>query len=278
MTSVACCEDYSARGCGPASVFAADYFQSQSHLDYQHEDAADPAQQFSLSLSLVQSAKIVKEPKGFVSGFNFFAQRVRSTMSHQFKNLSNNEINKVVGQLWRKLPSSEKTAFLDKGEEDKLRYLQEVHIFNTFHGGNIVPKIDPPIGYGLDGKPLPSMLQSIEKSDHIKQSRRSRSFDLHDQDQTTAMFQVQKKRGRRKKAAVDCDAEAALVATRLARKRTAYSVFAHEERIFLDGLKFDNMQKGLGRYLSHRWKMMDNREKQTYEAIAAESGPRIRQA
>lgn len=38
--------------------------------------------------------------------------------------MSNNEVNKVVGQLWKKLPLSEKTYFLTKGEEDKLRYLQ----------------------------------------------------------------------------------------------------------------------------------------------------------
>lgn len=58
----------------------------------------------------------------------------------------------------------------------------------------------------------------------------------------------------------------------MARKRTAYSVYAHQERTFLEGLKYDNMQKNLGKFLSQRWRVMDQDERQLYEAIAAESG------
>lgn len=85
--------------------------------------------------------------------------------------------------------------------------------------------------------------------------------------------QVQiKKRGRKRKDMTTSDAETALAATRLARKRSSYSVFAHQERRFLNGLQFDNMQKSLGRYLSQRWQTMDPREKELYDALAAQSG------
>jgi hypothetical protein len=49
-------------------------------------------------------------------------------------------------------------------------------------------------------------------------------------------------------------------------------VFAHQERKFLEGLVFDNMQKTLGKYISQRWWAMDPREMELYTALAAESG------
>lgn len=49
-------------------------------------------------------------------------------------------------------------------------------------------------------------------------------------------------------------------------------MFAHQERKFLDGLHFDNMQKSLGKYLSQRWQTMDSRERGLYDTLAAESG------
>lgn len=99
----------------------------------------------------------MREPKGYVSGFNFFAIRVRATMSHEFavslsislsvcyvtcvlKHLANNEVNKIIGKLWRDLPKNKKAVFLKKAHNDKIRYLQELHVYNTFHGGSIVPK------------------------------------------------------------------------------------------------------------------------------------------
>ena len=114
---------------------------------------------------------------------------------------------------------------------------------NKIESSVIFCRIDPPHGYGLDGKPLPS-----------------------------SIYIQPKKRGRKKKDSVDCQAEAALVATRLARKRSAYSVFAHQERKFLEGLQFENMQKSLGKYVSQRWWAMDPREMELYNALAAESG------
>jgi hypothetical protein len=105
----------------------------------------------------------------------------------------------------------------------------------------ILLRIDPPHGYGLDGKPLPSA-------------------------------SIQPKRRGRKRKDRDLEGEAALAATRLARKRSAYSVFAHQERKFLEGLQFNNMQKTLGKYVSQRWWTMDPREMELYNALAAESG------
>lgn len=40
------------------------------------------------------------------------------------QNLTNNQINVIVGQCWKKLPPGEKALYLRMGEEDKLRYLQ----------------------------------------------------------------------------------------------------------------------------------------------------------
>lgn len=132
-------------------------------------------------------------------------------------------------------------------------------------------RIDPPVGYGLNGQPLPSVLNHITLTDS-KQPSQSQS-----QPQSTTLLKDhllpgQKKRGRKKKELVDNEAQAEIAATKLARKRTAYSIFAHQERNFFADLKFENMQKGLGKYLSRRWKVMDANERQLYEAIAMESG------
>ena len=54
--------------------------------------------------------------------------------------MTNNEVNKYCGKLWGVLPTIEKVVFYKLAEEDKLRYLRDVHEYNTIHGGSIVPK------------------------------------------------------------------------------------------------------------------------------------------
>ena len=106
---------------------------------------------------------------------------------------------------------------------------------------------------------------------HNKNSQLNLNPKQSIKESNTDIISIHKKRGRKKKEAVDMEAQAAIAATKLARKRTAYSVFAHQERVFLEGLKIENMQKGLGKFLSYRWKGMDANEKLLYESIAADS-------
>lgn len=47
--------------------------------------------------------------------------------------MKNNEINKMIGVEWNLLPPSEKVVFERMGEDDKLRYLCEVHEYNLTH-------------------------------------------------------------------------------------------------------------------------------------------------
>lgn len=145
------------------------------------------------------------------------------------QHLSNNDINKVIGKLWRELPGEEKVLFLRQSLNDKIRYLQEVHIYNTFHGGNIIPKIDPPPGYGLDGQPLVSSC-GPEKSavpDIMGWVNKGCVSGLSDAPPT------QKKRGRKKRLPEGDATQGMQDSDRPAvvRPRTAYSLFAHQVRI-----------------------------------------------
>ncbi|CAE7637090.1 unnamed protein product [Symbiodinium microadriaticum] len=147
--------------------------------------------------------------------------------------------------------------FLKQSYEDKIRYLQEVHIYNTFHGGNIIPKIDPPMGIGLDGQPF--VLDDDDS--HFEGGGASGSYYMQQQSP--------KKRGRKKKLDFNGLENQEQDRPIVKRPRTAYSLFAHQERGFLSGIKCGDMQRAMGRYLGQRWKSMDVDERRLYEALSA---------
>lgn len=189
----------------------------------------------------------IKEPKGYVSGFNFYAISIRSNDAYKsdLAKLNNNEINKYCGKLWGVLPQVEKDIFDKLSDNDKLRYLRDVHAFNAMGGPIIVPKIDPPPGYGLDGLPLPVLLLAppvggVSASTTLKRGRKADPL----------------KSGALKNA------------TSIQRPRTAYSLFAHQEKDFLSGLKCSNLQRLMGQYLGTRWKSMHQDEKNMYDLLA----------
>lgn len=116
-----------------------------------------------------------KKPKGYISAFNFFAVRARHYLGHEFKNMTNNEINKYVGQLWKKIPETDRAIFHNLAHQDKIRYLKEVHAYNTYNGGNLVPTINPPPGYGFDGE----LLSKGDEPQKIKRPRTNYSLFTH---------------------------------------------------------------------------------------------------
>ena len=89
----------------------------------------------------------------------------------------------------------------------------------------ISPRVDPPKGFGQDGRPLPT--PSPNKNQAIV---------------TSSVLMP-------------------------ARKPTAYSLFANQERKFVIKLNSKELQKHMGKYFSMRWKTMDFEEKQLYEML-----------
>ena len=57
-----------------------------------------------------------------------------------------------------------------------------------------------------------------------------------------------------------------------ARRLTAYSIFANQERNFVLKLQSKELQKHMGRYFSMRWKTMEPEERELYEMLARTGG------
>lgn len=208
-----------------------------------------PQQQQTEQVRPQPKVKKIKGPKGYVSGFNFFAVSIRSSeeFKDELQNLTNNEINKVVGVKWKALPPAERAVFHAQAEDDKLRYLRDVHEHNLIHGEALVPKIDPPTGYDLSGQPLPG--------GHSDSGEQSSGSSRHTQ-----------RRGRK---ANHGKSGALRNASSLQRQRTSYSIFAHQEKDFLAGLKCPDLQRRMGKYLGSRWKNMPAAEKRMYDLLEA---------
>eukprot|EP00968_Pinguiococcus_pyrenoidosus_P024506 scaffold4732_cov162-Pinguiococcus_pyrenoidosus.AAC.1 len=68
-----------------------------------------------------------KRPRGFVTAFNFFAQEERERVVADFPFLADcpNQINRIVGQRWRKLPAMGRARFETKAEQDFHRFSTE---------------------------------------------------------------------------------------------------------------------------------------------------------
>eukprot|EP01034_Spumella_vulgaris_P031807 gene31807-39290_t len=64
--------------------------------------------------------------KGVVTGFNFYSKTTRDAVLQEYGHqLLNNELNKVLGERWKKLSRNEKEPFMIMAEQDKKRYKEE---------------------------------------------------------------------------------------------------------------------------------------------------------
>lgn len=92
-------------------------------------------------------------PKGYVSAFNFFVvhQRPRVLAENPALKCSNNTLNKILGEQWKALPQSGREHYVEQANEDKQRYLREVAVYNTTADAKIIPRINPPPGFDMNG-------------------------------------------------------------------------------------------------------------------------------
>eukprot|EP00981_Chlorochromonas_danica_P001112 scaffold247_cov172-Ochromonas_danica.AAC.27 len=67
-----------------------------------------------------------KRPKGPITAFNFFAMMARTAALQECNdNISNNELNTVLGQKWKMMSSDQKAPYVVLAESDRIRYEQE---------------------------------------------------------------------------------------------------------------------------------------------------------
>lgn len=65
--------------------------------------------------------------KGVRGPYMIFSQEQRPILVEQHPNWSMPEISKKISVLWYKMSSEEKSQYVQKSEEDKLRYQKEMN-------------------------------------------------------------------------------------------------------------------------------------------------------
>ena len=94
----------------------------------------------------------MEKPKGYISAYNFFYEARYRPFKVQNPSMGNNELNKVLGQQWKDLCPEERKIWIKRGEEDKIRYLQELATYNSMSDVKTAPRIEPPDGYDYSGR------------------------------------------------------------------------------------------------------------------------------
>lgn len=92
-------------------------------------------------------------PKGYISAFNFFVVGQRPIVVAENPSLrcSNNTLNKILGEMWKALPLSRRQEYILLANYDKQRYLQELKMYNETAATKIIPRINPPPGFNING-------------------------------------------------------------------------------------------------------------------------------
>ncbi|CAM9233608.1 unnamed protein product [Laminaria digitata] len=93
-------------------------------------------------------------PRGYISAFNFFVKDKRPTYVQSRPNAQghslehNNEINKMLGKVWKTATEDEKKTYEEKATADKVRYLKEMSAYRPPEGyERIAPRINVPKGF-----------------------------------------------------------------------------------------------------------------------------------
>ena len=181
-----------------------------------------------VSPSKDSSPKTTNLPRGYMSAFNIYVVQNRSQVLRENPHLEkfNNTLNKLLGDKWKKeLTKDDRNKYENLSQLDKSRYLSEVAAYNKDSTVKIVPRINPPPGYNVDGSKIPETSKSQKGSN---------------------------KRTLKTKSVVN-------------RPLTAYSIFAKQEKKFLRalGTKSD-IHRNMGKYFGMRWRSMSPEEKQLY--------------
>jgi hypothetical protein len=139
--------------------------------------------------------------------------------------MKNNDVNRVIGSMWKELTKEEIKTFEEYAFHDKLRYLRELAQYNKGKSGSavIVPSINPPPGYDINGEKL--IISDVNP-------------------QTVLQLSPMK----------------------VKRAKTAYSIFAHRETLFVseDLSHCTDKKRKLGKHLGARWVHMSQDEKELY--------------
>jgi len=108
-------------------------------------EAVDAFRAASDEASILEMAKQSKigKPKGYVAGFNLWVQGVRAKIVKEknVKKMSNNEVNKVLGERWKALPNAQRAPYEEQAKQDKLRYMSEVREYNASAYEHVAPRL-----------------------------------------------------------------------------------------------------------------------------------------
>lgn len=72
-------------------------------------------------------------PKRGLSAYMFFAQENRDTVKIKNPDASFGEIGKILGELWKKLPSEDKLPYENRAKKDKERFETEKSRWSNDH-------------------------------------------------------------------------------------------------------------------------------------------------
>ena len=68
---------------------------------------------------------------------------------------TNNEMNMIVGKLWKKMTTADRQIYIERSDKDKIRYIKELLEYNRENPDEpLASKINPPKGYYFEGDQL----------------------------------------------------------------------------------------------------------------------------
>lgn len=98
--------------------------------------------------------------QGYVSGFNFYAREHRARLTlenaplYRDGRIPNNEMNKLVGEAWKRATAEERFPYEVMAARDKVRYVKELEEYEPTDG---TPKPKPRYA-------VPSIIDSVRSS------------------------------------------------------------------------------------------------------------------
>jgi len=77
----------------------------------------------------------IPKPKNPVTGYNFFSSMSRKRVREESPTLTNNELNEVLGNRWKKMNRIQQLPYLEMADADKKRFQEEIAIYTGLVGG-----------------------------------------------------------------------------------------------------------------------------------------------
>jgi hypothetical protein len=74
-----------------------------------------------------------QKPKNPVSAFQFYTRDVRDSVREQNPGVNGAELGKIISNKWKEKNSSERSIYVEKQNEDKVRFTKELEVFLANH-------------------------------------------------------------------------------------------------------------------------------------------------